>query len=51
MTTIPTDADVKRIAEETQLCALAWVPDARLIGNVRASELASLARWCLGEFW
>lgn len=35
--------DPETIARETLKCALAWEPDARLIGNVRASEAAALA--------
>lgn len=35
--------NLEQIAVETLKCALSWAPDARLVGNVKASELATLA--------
>lgn len=35
---------VEAIAYDVLACAEAWDPDARLVGNVRADELAHLAR-------
>jgi hypothetical protein len=34
------NADARAVLEEVADCALHWVPDARLIGNVRAGDIA-----------
>lgn len=36
--------DLKVIAEEVAACGKAWVPEAKLIGNVRADEVFRLAQ-------
>lgn len=41
--------DVESIARDVLACADAWEPAACLMGNVRADELAALARAILGE--
>lgn len=36
--------DIETIAREVLACAQSWMPEARLVGNVRADEVARLAR-------
>jgi hypothetical protein len=43
----PGGSGERSIAEEVLRCAAAWEPDARLIGNVRAADIALLARHVL----
>lgn len=35
--------DPSKVAVDVLQCALGWAPDARLIGNVRAIDIAALA--------
>lgn len=35
--------NIEAVAVETLKCAMTWAPDARLVGNVRASDIAALA--------
>lgn len=35
--------DLERIAANVYACAVSWEPEARLIGNVRAGDIAKLA--------
>lgn len=37
------DRGIEQIAVDVIQCALGWEPDVRLIGNVKASEIALLA--------
>jgi hypothetical protein len=39
---VPTDERITSIAKAVQECAYAWEPDARLIGNVCAEDIADL---------
>lgn len=41
---------LKSTATEILLCAKAWEPDARLMGNVRAEDIASLCEAFVGLF-
>lgn len=40
---------LESVAAELHLCALAWVPEARLLGNVRAADIARLCEGFLEE--
>jgi hypothetical protein len=40
----PAEPDLRVVAEDVYACATSWEPDARLIGNVRAADVARLAR-------
>lgn len=46
-------AKVRAAAEETLSCAVSWEPEARLLGNVRAADVAACARaaLALAEQW
>lgn len=38
---------IHEIAQDVHACATAWVPEARLVGNVRADEIAYLAEYAM----
>ena len=40
----PTTAELFEVALAIQQCAKSWVPEARLIGNVRAGDIATVIR-------
>lgn len=46
--TPPTPEELLRLAREIAACAASWDPAVRLLGNVRASEVLSLANSVAG---
>lgn len=43
--------DIKQIATNLLACAASWEPDVRLLGNVRADEIAALCRSVVEREW